>query len=142
MKIGQEEIDNLKALKMFVEEGKTIYRWEYGESLLDHSHSGIIVKGSKIINPHFYINDSFEHKDKNSINPFTDMSIEEKHKIRMYIEQCLKRKPILSEQSRSSIEAQVKEWIEKNPTGKLRIKEVMQIARLNAKSMCRDTIEL
>ncbi len=43
---------------MFVEEGKTIYRWEYGESLLDHNHSGIIVKGSKIISPHFYINDN------------------------------------------------------------------------------------
>ncbi len=40
---------------MFVEEGKTVYRWEFGESLNDHIHSGIIVKGSKIINPHFYI---------------------------------------------------------------------------------------
>lgn len=30
IKICGEEIDNLKALKIFVEEGLTIYRWEYG----------------------------------------------------------------------------------------------------------------
>ncbi len=36
IKIGPEEIDNIKALKVFVEEGKMIYRWLYGESLLKH----------------------------------------------------------------------------------------------------------
>mgnify|MGYP006872476852 FL=1 len=45
----------MKALKIFVEEGKSIYKWEYGESLVDHVHSGIIVKGSKLITPHFSI---------------------------------------------------------------------------------------
>ena len=36
VKICQAEIDNLKALKIFVEEGQAIYRWEYGESLVPH----------------------------------------------------------------------------------------------------------
>lgn len=30
IKIGEKAIDNFKALKVFVEENKTIYRWEYG----------------------------------------------------------------------------------------------------------------
>lgn len=52
-KIEQAEIDNLKALKVFVEEGQCVYRWEVGESLFPHCHSGIIVKASSIITPHY-----------------------------------------------------------------------------------------
>lgn len=57
---------------MFVEEGKTIYRWEYGESLIDHVHSGIIVKGSKIVTPHYHLAEHLVHK-KPTNNPFTAM---------------------------------------------------------------------
>ena len=39
---------------MFVEEGSTIYRWEFGESLVAHQHRGIIVKAASFITPHFY----------------------------------------------------------------------------------------
>ena len=52
-KIEQPEIDNLKALKIFVEDAQSVYRWEYGESLFPHNHSGIIVKASSIITPHY-----------------------------------------------------------------------------------------
>lgn len=55
IKIGPEEIDNLKALKIFVEEGSTIYRWLYGESLLKHEHTGMVVRASSIINPQYVI---------------------------------------------------------------------------------------
>ena len=57
IKIEQQEIDNLKALKVFVEDGNTIYRWEIGESLIKHSHCGLIVKGSNIVVPHFHLKD-------------------------------------------------------------------------------------
>ena len=40
-----------------VEEGKTVYRWEMGESLVGHNHIGLIVKGSNIVVPHFHLKD-------------------------------------------------------------------------------------
>jgi hypothetical protein len=55
VKIGPEEIDNLKALKVFVEDGQTIYRWLYGESLLKHEHTGLVVKASSIVNTQYVI---------------------------------------------------------------------------------------
>jgi hypothetical protein len=54
VQIGEKTIDNFKALKVFVEESKTVYRWEYGESLVDHKHRGIIVKAASFLIPHFY----------------------------------------------------------------------------------------
>ena len=57
IKIISEEIDNLKALKVFVEEQQTVYRWEVGESLVQHCHSGCIVKGSNIVKPHLKLKD-------------------------------------------------------------------------------------
>lgn len=66
-------MDNIKALKFFVEEGKTIYRWEYGESQNNHIHSGIIVKGSKIINPHFHVEKQAE-PERSEVNPFAEMT--------------------------------------------------------------------
>ena len=57
IQIGEKAIDNFKALKVFVEEKKTVYRWEYGESLLDHRHRGIIVKASSFITPDFHPKD-------------------------------------------------------------------------------------
>ena len=54
VQIGEKTIDNFKALKVFVEENKTIYRWEIGESLIDHTHRGIVVKAASIVTPHFH----------------------------------------------------------------------------------------
>jgi hypothetical protein len=42
-------------LKVFVEEGSTIYRWAYGESLVKHKNTGIIVKASSILSPQYVI---------------------------------------------------------------------------------------
>ena len=53
IQIGENAINNFKALKVFAEEKRTIYRWEYGESLIDHKHRGIIVKASSFITPDF-----------------------------------------------------------------------------------------
>ena len=55
IEIENEEIDNLKALKVFVEEGNTIFRWLYGESVFEHNHTGLIVKASSIITPQYVI---------------------------------------------------------------------------------------
>ena len=57
VQIGENTINNFKALKVFVEEANTIYRWEYGESFVSHNHKGIIVKASSFITPHFYPKD-------------------------------------------------------------------------------------
>ena len=46
---------------MFVEEGEAVYRWEFGESLFPHCHSGIIVKASSIINPHYRMSKNNPH---------------------------------------------------------------------------------
>jgi len=54
VQIGEKAIENFKALKVLVEDGKTVYRWEYGESLVDHQHKGIIVKAASFLTPHFY----------------------------------------------------------------------------------------
>lgn len=50
-KIGEEEINTLKLLKLFAEEGQLLYRWEYGETLVKVDCSGIIARGSTIIKP-------------------------------------------------------------------------------------------
>jgi hypothetical protein len=55
--VSEKTIDNFKALKVFVEEHKTVYRWEYGESLIDHKHRGIIVKASALLIPDFHSKD-------------------------------------------------------------------------------------
>ena len=57
VQIGENTINNFKALKVFVEEANTIYRWEYGESFVSHNHKGLIVKASSFITPHFYPKD-------------------------------------------------------------------------------------
>lgn len=62
VKIGPEEIDNLKALKVFVEDGTTIYRWLYGESLFKHEHTGLVVKASSIVNPQYVIPEQDKEK--------------------------------------------------------------------------------
>lgn len=51
--IGQEEIDNLKSIKTFVEDNKTLYKWEVGSSLFNNNCSGIVAKASTIVKPTF-----------------------------------------------------------------------------------------
>jgi hypothetical protein len=76
VQIGENTINNFKALKVFVEEGNTIYRWEYGESFIAHHHRGIIVKAASFITPHFYPKDQAISPDfstlKNTSNEVLD----------------------------------------------------------------------
>lgn len=65
VQVGEKTINNFKALKVFVEENKTIYRWEYGESLVDHPHRGVVVKATSMITPHF------NPKDQNITQEFS-----------------------------------------------------------------------
>jgi hypothetical protein len=51
-----------------VEEGSTIYRWLYGESILPHEHCGLVVRASNIINPQYVIADKVEKIDNGLID--------------------------------------------------------------------------
>jgi hypothetical protein len=64
------ELENFSALKMFVEEGKTIYRWEIGESQVDHNHIGLIVKAAQLITPHFNPKNQSISPDLSSLSKF------------------------------------------------------------------------
>ena len=63
VQIGDKTIDNFKALKVFTEERKTIYRWEYGESHIDHQHRGIIIKAASFLTPDFHPKDQAISQD-------------------------------------------------------------------------------
>lgn len=67
VQIGDKTIDNFKALKVFAEEQKTIYRWEYGESHVEHKHCGIIVKAASFLTPDFIPKDQKISQDFSSI---------------------------------------------------------------------------
>lgn len=82
-----------------MEESQAVYRWEYGESLFSHIHSGIILKGSQIIVPHFNLEKSTMMISESS-NPFENVSESDKDNIRAYIEKCKGKKAELSEESR------------------------------------------
>ena len=105
VEIGEKTINNFKALKVFVEESKTIYRWEYGESLFDHKHKGIIVKASSFLNPHF-------HPKEQSISPdFSTLEkIPDEHlmKFRHYIAAIQSLNPLLPQEEREQIEQALK----------------------------------
>lgn len=63
VQIGEKTIDNFKALKVFTEEKKSIYRWEYGESHVDHQHRGIIIKAASFLAPDFFPKDQAISQD-------------------------------------------------------------------------------
>lgn len=80
---------------MFVEEGKTIYRWEIGESHVPHTHVGLIVKATKLITPHF------NPKDQ-KISPDLTVKLPEASKMRMrqYLQRVISIDPKLDDDER------------------------------------------
>jgi hypothetical protein len=79
---------------MFVEEGKTIYRWEIGESQVDHKHNGLIVKAAQLITPHF------NPRGQNISPDFSNLSKipeETKMQIRTYLQSVMNVNPTLAE---------------------------------------------
>ena len=82
VQIGENTINNFKALKVFVEEANTIYRWEYGESFVSHSHKGIIVKASSFLTPHFNPKDQAISPDFSTLK---NISSETLDKFRAYL---------------------------------------------------------
>ena len=103
VKIGPEEIDNLKALKVFVEDGCTIYRWLYGESLIKHEHSGLVVKASSIVNPQYVIPEKELQKILKEIPEIDESDLRE---FRSYIHQVRKIIPSLGD-DREEIEEKI-----------------------------------
>ena len=103
--IGDKAIDNFKALKVFAEEQKSIYRWEFGESHIDHRHRGIIVKAASFINPDF-------HPSNQKISPdFTPLEKVEKETLTHFREYIAKASTVdsgLLQEERIKIEEVLK----------------------------------
>lgn len=110
-----------------MEEGQTIYRWEMGESLLKHRHSGLVVKASKIVTPHFNL-----HEEKVLLihQEIHDLPEEKRQLFRKYIQTVRSLDPKLEEKERERIEKHCKE---ENLRGE-ELAERMTVAKLMAKS--------
>ena len=137
VEIGEKTINNFKALKIFVEESKTIYRWEYGESLLDHRHRGIIIKASSFLTPHF-------HPKEQAITPdFTSLDkvpAEELTRYREYLAAAQAIEPELLQEERVKIEESVKAESTKDESLIPNLGKIMQLAKLVATSYGRKDI--
>ena len=97
-------------MKVFVEDGNTIYRWEIGESLVKHFHTGLVVRGSNIVVPHFHLKDEkFSSEAEDYEKLIKQVSEEEKMKSRAYLAKTKQTKPTLGEEDRAKIEKDLKD---------------------------------
>ena len=128
------ELDNFKAFKLFVEEGKTVYKWEMGESQVEHKHRGAILKGSKLITPHFFPTKQTISPDFSSLK---NIPTELLMRLRGYLHQASRLSPSLSEEQRKQTETSLQqEQYKKELVSKLG--KIMQLAKLVAKSHGRE----
>lgn len=77
-----------------MEEGKTIYRWEVGESLLDHRHFGLVVRGTSIVTPHF---NPPQQSIAADLTPLAFLPPATAHQFRVYLLSALQFQPKLNE---------------------------------------------
>ena len=136
--IKDAEIENFSAIKMFVEESKTIYRWEIGESHVEHQHKGLIVKAAQLIKPHFNPKDQ---KIAPELFNLSHLSEESKALMRKYLQAVMKLDPKLDEDQRKLIEKELagEEFKQKIGTN---LADIMKMSKLLARSHGRTFITL
>lgn len=123
---------------MFVEESKTIYRWEIGESHVAHQHKGLIVKAAQLIKPHYNPKDQKIAPELSSPSNFSE---ESKALIRKYLQAAMKLDPKLDEDQRKLIEKELsKEEFKQKISASLG--DIMKMSKLLARSHGRNFITL
>ena len=101
-----------------------------GESHVDHRHKGAILKGNKLISPHFFPSKQTISPDFSNLSNINDELL---HRLRGYIQQAGQLDPKLSEEERQQIEKKLSaEQYKKEVVSKLG--KIMRLAKLIAKS--------
>ena len=128
--IGEKTIDNFKALKVFAEEQKSIYRWEFGESHIDHKHRGIIVKAASFITPDFHPSNQ---KISTDFSPLEQVSKETLKNFREYLAKAKTVDSGLLQEERIKIEEVLKVEAQKENMSQ-KLGKIMQLTKLIARS--------
>jgi hypothetical protein len=100
------ELENFSALKMFVEESKTVYRWEIGESHVEHRHIGVVVKAAQLLNPDFNPKAQCISPDLSLAHSLPEAA---KTTIRQYLQRVMTIDPKLDEEQRKLVEKELAE---------------------------------
>jgi hypothetical protein len=104
--------------------------------LLDHSHFGLVVRGTTIITPHF-------NPPKQSIaadlTPLAFLPPDTAHQFRVYLLSALQFAPKLNEEERLKVEKALAEEQFKEQLG-ASLAKIMQLSKLRAKSFGRSVI--
>jgi hypothetical protein len=100
------ELENFSALKLFVEENKTVYRWEIGESHVEHQHIGLVVKAAQLLNPEFNPKGQSISPDLSTAHALPEAI---KNNIRGYLQCALSLQPKLDNEQRKLIEKELHE---------------------------------
>lgn len=93
-------------MKLFVEESKTAYRWEIGESHVDHKHIGVVVKAAQLLNPDFNPKGQCISPDLSLVHTLPEAT---KTTIRQYLQRALSIDPRLDDEQRKLVEKELAE---------------------------------
>lgn len=93
-------------MKLFVEESKSVYRWEIGESHVDHKHIGIVVKAAQLLNPDFNPKGQCISPDLSQAHILPEAI---KNIIRQYLQRALSIDPKLDDEQRRLVEKELAE---------------------------------